>query len=97
MQFHLIRSRNGEKVKTLREMIDLTVRAAHEQELFPPADWELIQWLADTPKDRRDGARATNAIAIAATLPATIGRIYHTIDPAILRPAPLQRGEDPLA
>jgi uncharacterized protein YbjT (DUF2867 family) len=26
--------------------------------------------------------------------PLTIGRVYHTVDPAITRPAPLQRGED---
>ncbi|MFM2295323.1 MAG: hypothetical protein RLZZ350_1736 [Verrucomicrobiota bacterium] len=57
VQFLLIRSRNGEKFKTLREIIDLTVRAAHEQELFPPADWEFIQWLTDTHKDRRDGSQ----------------------------------------
>src|SRR5262249_18305018 len=44
-----------EKIKTLREVIELTVRAAHEQELFPPADWEFIQWLAETHADRRDG------------------------------------------
>ena len=37
-------------------MIDLVVRAAHEQELFPPADWEFIQWIADTHRNRNDGA-----------------------------------------
>ena len=56
VQFHLSRSRNGEKIKTLREIIELTVRAAHEQELFPPADWDFIQWLAETHADRRDGS-----------------------------------------
>ena len=41
-------------------LIELTTRAAHEQELFPPADWEFIQWLAEThrraPRRRRDAA-----------------------------------------
>jgi hypothetical protein len=46
VQFHLMRSRAGEKVKAASELIDLTTRAAHEQELFPPEDWEFIQWLA---------------------------------------------------
>src|ERR1051325_5637885 len=46
IQFHLLRPRTGEKIKTLSELIDLTTRAAHEQELFPPKDWEFIQWLA---------------------------------------------------
>lgn len=55
VQFHLFRSRNGEKIKTLKEIIELTVRAAHEQELFPPVDWEFIQWLAETHPNRRDG------------------------------------------
>ena len=55
VQFHLYRSRNGDKVKSLKEIIDLIVRAAHEQELFPPADWEFIRWLAATHSDRRNG------------------------------------------
>ena len=52
VQFLLSRPRTGEKARTLREMIDLVVRATHEQELFPPADWEFIQWIADTHRDR---------------------------------------------
>jgi hypothetical protein len=55
VQFHLFRPRTGEKTRTLRELIDLATRAAHEQELFPPADWEFIAWLAETHRDRRDG------------------------------------------
>ncbi len=54
-QFHLFRSRTGEKRKTLTEVIELTTRAAHEQELFQPADWEFIQWLAETHAGRSDG------------------------------------------
>jgi superfamily II DNA or RNA helicase len=56
VQFLLSRPRTGEKARTLREMIDLVVRATHEQELFPPADWEFIQWIADTHRQRSDGA-----------------------------------------
>jgi len=55
VQFHLQRPRTGEKIKTLTELIDLTTRAAHEQELFPSADWEFIQWLAETHSGRTDG------------------------------------------
>src|SRR6266853_984815 len=44
----LLRPRTGEKAKTLEEIIELTTRAAHEQELFPPADWEFISWLAES-------------------------------------------------
>ncbi len=55
VEFRLQRPRTGEKVKTLEELIDLTTRAAHEQELFPPADWEFIQWLAQTHSGRSDG------------------------------------------
>jgi hypothetical protein len=46
VQLHLIRPRTGEKVRSLAEIVDLTTRAAHEQELFPPADWEFVEWLA---------------------------------------------------
>lgn len=48
VEFVLFRPRTGEKRKTLGEVIDLTLRSAHEQELFSPADWGLIQWLAET-------------------------------------------------
>ncbi len=55
VELHLLRPRTGEKVRTLREIIELTTRAAHEQELFPPDDWEFIQWLAETHAGRSDG------------------------------------------
>ena len=56
VQFLLLRPRTGEKARPLRDLIDLVVRATHEQELFSPADWEFIQWLADTHRHRHDGA-----------------------------------------
>jgi SNF2-related domain/Helicase conserved C-terminal domain len=55
VQLHLLRPRTGEKVRTLGEIIELTTRAAHEQEQFPPGDWEFIQWLAETHASRSDG------------------------------------------
>jgi hypothetical protein len=55
VRFQLFRPRTGEKTRTLRELIDLATRAAHEQELFPPADWDFIQWLVGTHRDRQDG------------------------------------------
>jgi hypothetical protein len=55
IQFQLARPRTGEKLKTLEELIELTTRAAHEQELFAPEDWEFIQWLALTQKGKVDG------------------------------------------
>jgi hypothetical protein len=55
VQFHLMRPRTGEKVRSLHEVIELTTRAAHEQELFPPSDWEFVQWLAETHHHRKDG------------------------------------------
>ena len=56
VQFLLSRPRTGEKARTLRDMIDLVVRATHEQELFSPDDWEFIEWLADTHRHHDDGA-----------------------------------------
>jgi SNF2 family DNA or RNA helicase len=47
VRFSLFRPRTGEKVRPVSEIIELTTRAAHEQELFPPADWEFIEWLAE--------------------------------------------------
>jgi superfamily II DNA or RNA helicase len=56
VRFQLMRPRSGEKLKTLQEVIELTTRAAHEQEQFPPGDWEFISWLAETHCGRSDGA-----------------------------------------
>ena len=56
VQFLLSRPRTGEKARSLRDLVELVVRAAHEQELFPPADWEFIHWIYETHRDRADGA-----------------------------------------
>jgi SNF2-related domain/Helicase conserved C-terminal domain len=55
VDLHLLRPRTGDKVRTVGEIIELTMRASHEQELFPPGDWEFIQWLAETQASRSDG------------------------------------------
>src|ERR1044071_9909631 len=47
IQFVVSRPRTGEKTRSLAEIIELTTRAAHEQELFPPEDWQFIRWLAE--------------------------------------------------
>ncbi len=47
VEFAVSRPRTGEKVRTLREMLELASRSTHEEELFPPHDWEFIRWLAD--------------------------------------------------
>jgi superfamily II DNA or RNA helicase len=52
----LMRPRTGEKARSLREIVELTTRAAHEQELFRPADWEFIEWLAEAHGAELNGA-----------------------------------------
>ncbi|HMC28922.1 MAG TPA: ATP-dependent helicase, partial [Verrucomicrobiae bacterium] len=54
VRFSLFRPRTGEKVRPLSELLELTTRSAHEQELFPPEDWEFIRWLAETYPTRMD-------------------------------------------
>ena len=54
IQFLLLRPRTGEKARSLHDLVDLVVRAAHEQELFTPWDWEFIQWIYDTHRERAD-------------------------------------------
>jgi len=48
VRINLFRPRTGEKIRPVSEIIELTTRATHEQELFSPQDWEVIQWLAET-------------------------------------------------
>jgi hypothetical protein len=55
VRLNLFRPRTGEKIRPISEVIDLTTRATHEQELFSPQDWEFIQWLAETYADHSDG------------------------------------------
>jgi superfamily II DNA or RNA helicase len=52
VQFLLLRPRTGEKARSLHDLVDLVVRAAHEQELFTPWDWEFVQWIYDTHRER---------------------------------------------
>jgi superfamily II DNA or RNA helicase len=51
ISFSISRSRTGEKAKTVAEVADLTTRAAHEQELFSPEDWEFVKWLSENYAD----------------------------------------------
>ncbi|HEY5908989.1 MAG TPA: DEAD/DEAH box helicase [Verrucomicrobiae bacterium] len=54
VQFIVLRPRTGEKAKTLDELVDLANRAAHEQELFRPEDWDFIEWLAQVHAGRAE-------------------------------------------
>ena len=54
VDLHLFRPRTGAKIRTGAEIIDLTTRSAHERELFSTRDWEFIEWLAATYKDREE-------------------------------------------
>ena len=47
ISFIVKRPRTGDRKKSLSNISDLIVRAAHEQELFPVDDWEFIEWLVD--------------------------------------------------
>ena len=47
VEFIVRRPRTGDRKKSIANLVDLTVRAAHEQELFPADDWEFIEWITD--------------------------------------------------
>jgi len=60
VRFNLFRPRTGEKFRPLSEIIELTTRPTHEEEQFSSADWDFIQWLAQTYADSdRDGEMLT--------------------------------------
>ncbi len=48
VRLNLFRPRTGEKIRPVSEIVELTTRATHEQELFSAPDWEIVQWLSDT-------------------------------------------------
>ena len=68
IKFNLLRPRTGEKEKSLEEVIELTSRAAHEQEQFPPADWEFIQWLAQGQQHEEAAAVQENGTLLLSDL-----------------------------
>ena len=56
IEFIIRRPRTGDRKKSLANLVDLTVRAAHEKELFPPNDWEFIEWVTENfAADARKG------------------------------------------
>ncbi|HKX61371.1 MAG TPA: DEAD/DEAH box helicase [Verrucomicrobiae bacterium] len=59
VRFSLFRPRTGEKIRPIAEIIELTTRAAHEQELFSPFDWEFIEWLAESCRADESGESLT--------------------------------------
>jgi superfamily II DNA or RNA helicase len=77
VQFLLLRPRTGEKARSIHDLVDLVVRAAHEQELFPPADWEFIQWIAETYRER-SGDHADTLFLSDAELLQWLARWGHT-------------------
>jgi superfamily II DNA or RNA helicase len=54
IRLSLFRPRTGEKMRPFREIIELTHRSTHEQELFSPADWDFILWLAENYGEREN-------------------------------------------
>ena len=51
IEIHIIRPRTGDRIKSLEDMADLTMRAAHEQELFSAEHWNFIRWASDIRHD----------------------------------------------
>jgi len=52
VRFNILRNRTGERDKTPAEVIELTLRATQEEELFPREDWLFIKWLAENHRQR---------------------------------------------
>ncbi len=52
VHFNLFRPRTGERHRSIGELIEITTRSAHEQELFAPADWQFLLWLGEHYADR---------------------------------------------
>jgi SNF2 family DNA or RNA helicase len=58
VRFSLFRPRTGEKIRPIAEIVELTTRAAHEQELFSPFDWEFIEWLSESCQTEGDSGES---------------------------------------
>ncbi len=58
VRLNLYRPRSGEKIRPWTEIVDLIRRAAHEQELFSPEDWEFMRWVSETYPEPEPGCQA---------------------------------------
>jgi superfamily II DNA or RNA helicase len=47
IHFNLFRPRTGERHRSIGDLIEITTRSAHEQELFAPLDWQFLLWLGE--------------------------------------------------
>lgn len=65
-RFSLFRPRSGEKLRSVAEIAELTRRATQEQELFSTADWDFMQWLAEThgAQDAADDALTLTGLGL---------------------------------
>ncbi len=54
VHFNLFRPRTGERHRNIGDLLDITTRSGHEQELFAPADWQFLLWLAENYHERTD-------------------------------------------
>jgi len=59
VHFNLFRPRTGERHRSIGDLIEITTRSAHEQELFAPADWQFLLWLGEnyTNREREDSLK----------------------------------------
>ena len=51
VHFNLFRPRTGERHRSIGDLIEITTRSAHEQELFAPVDWQFLLWLGENYAD----------------------------------------------
>lgn len=54
LSFYLHRPRQGEKQKTVGELVEIVSRNTHDQEFFAPGDLEFLRWLAESCKGRQN-------------------------------------------
>ncbi len=52
----IAKPRTGEKQRAIGEIVEISSRSSHEQELFSNEDWQFIQWFGElySPNDKRD-------------------------------------------
>jgi hypothetical protein len=54
VHFNLFRPRTGERHRNIGDLLDITTRSGHEQELFAPTDWQFLLWLAENYHERAE-------------------------------------------
>ncbi|MBI5387083.1 MAG: DEAD/DEAH box helicase family protein [Verrucomicrobia bacterium] len=78
VRFNLFRPRTGERCRSLGDLLEIPKKSPQDQELFPPLDWDFLQWMGETYAGREDLDKETELLLTGTELLQWLARWGHT-------------------